>query len=137
MDINELILTDAAVEGIETGAWVGDIPNMPGLRLKVLGATSKAHVKANQAKLEMARKKSRKDLTGDQVADCMREVLAEVTLIEWDGITDGGKPVKFDRALAKKWMTSRNGRALADAVYWAAQKLDQDANTYVEEVTKN
>lgn len=137
MDINELILSDAAVEGIETGAWVGDIPDLPGVRLKVLGSSAKAHVKANQAKLEAARKKSRKDLSAEQAADCIREVLAEVTLVDWDGITDGGKSVKFDRELAKKWLTSRNGKKLADAVFWAAQKLDQDANSYVESVTKN
>lgn len=137
MDLNELILSDAAVEGIETGAWVGNIPGMPDLRLKVLGTSAKAHVKAHQAKLEEARKKSRKPLTDDQVATAVKEALAEVTLVDWDGITDNGKAVKFDRALAKKWLTSRNGKKLADAVFWCAQKLDEDATEYVETVTKN
>ena len=50
MDINELILTDAGVDAIEKGAWVGDLPGAPGVKLKVIGTASKAYRKAIQAK---------------------------------------------------------------------------------------
>lgn len=137
MDINELILSDAAVEGIETGAWVTNIPGMPDLRLKVLGASAKAHTKHHQKKIEELRKKNRKPLTNEQMADALKETLGEITLIDWDGLTDGGEPVPFDREKAIKWTTSRNGKKFADAVFWCSQKLDEDSKEYVEEVTKN
>lgn len=138
MDINELILSDEAVTGIESGAWVGEIPGMPDLRLKVLGSSSKAHAKAMQAKMEAYRKKNKgKPISDEQTAQVIREVLSETTLIDWEGLTQDGKPLKFDRALAKKWLTSRNGKRLADATYWCAQRLEEDAGAYVEEVTKN
>lgn len=137
MDINELILSDAAVEGIETGAWVTNIPGMPGLRLKVLGSSAKAHAKHHQKKIEELRKKSRKPLDNDQMSDALKETLAEVTLVDWDGLTNEGEPVPFDRETAKKWITSRNGKKFADAVFWCSQKLDEDSKEYVEEITKN
>jgi len=138
MDINELILSDAAVDAVENGAWVGDLPGAPGLNLKVLGTTSKAYRKAIQAKMERARKKQEgKPLSSEQVTSLVREVFAETALVDWQGLTSEGKDLPFDRELAKKWLTSRNGDMFSDLVATAAQRLDANANAYVETVTKN
>ncbi len=138
MDIKELILTDAGVDAIEKGAWVGDLPGAPGVNLKVIGTASKAYRKAIQAKMEAARKKQDgKPLTADQVTVLVREVFGEVALLDWKGLTSEGKELPFDRELAKKWLTSRNGDAFSDLVATAAQRLDASANQYAEQATKN
>ena len=138
MDINELILSDEAVDAIESGAWVGDLPGAPGVEVKVLGTSSKTYRKAMQAKLEVLRKKNKgKELTGEQVTNAVRQVFGEVGLIDWRGLTQDGNDLPFDRELAKKWLVSRNGEAFADIVASASQRLDADASSYVETVTKN
>lgn len=138
MDINELILSDAAVDAIESGAWVGDLPGAPGVEVKVLGTSSKAYRKALEAKLESLRKKLKgKPLSQEQVTNAVRLVFGEVGLIDWRGLTKDGAELAFDRDLAKQWLTSRNGEAFADIVAQASQRLDADANAYVEEATKN
>ena len=138
MDINQLILTDDAVNAIESGAWVGNLPGAPGVEVKVLGTTSAAYRKAIGAKMEAARKASKgAPLAQEQVTQMVREVFADVALIDWRGLEKDGKPFAFDREVARQWLTSRNGELFADLVATAAQRLDADANSYVETVTKN
>lgn len=138
MDINKLILSDAAVDALESGAWVGDLPGAPGVEVKVIGTTSKAYRKAIGAKIEALRKKSKgAPLEQEQVTACVREVFAEFALVDWRGLTKDGEPFPFDRDTARQWLTSRNGETFADIVANAAQRLDADANSYVETVTKN
>lgn len=136
MDINNLVLSDAALSVIDDGAWVGDFKNAPGVRLKVRGFRSKEARKLMEQKQAAARSKT-EQLTEQQLAEIMQEVLAESVLLDWDGITDNGKPVSYDRDLATKWLTSRNGEAFAGLVLDAAQRIDRQASDYVDSVSKN
>lgn len=138
MDINQLILSDAAIDALEGGAWVGELPGAPGVEVKVIGTTSAAYRKAIAAKIEALRKGSKGvPLDQDQVTACVREVFAEFALVDWRGLTKDGEPFLFDREVAKQWLTSVNGERFADLVAGAAQRLDADANSYAETVTKN
>lgn len=138
MDINSLLTPDAELKVIDEGAWIDDLPDAPGLRLRVIGLTSKDARKSQEQKQAQLRQKNRgKPLTSDQLAQCTKEVLAEVVLKDWEGLTSDGKAVPYSKELAKQWIESRNGERFTELVLDAAQRLDRDAGEFVEEVSKN
>lgn len=138
MDINEIIFSDEALNVIDTGTWVGDLIEAPGLELLVCGLRSKDAQKSMEQKQAHLRLKNRgKPLTTEQLAKTMRETLAEVVLKDWRGLKEGDKPVPYSKELATKWITSRAGEKFANLVLQAAQQVDDQANDFVEQVTKN
>lgn len=138
MDINDIILSDDALNAIDNGVWIDDLDGAPGLKLLVVGLTSKTAQKTLDQKQATARLKTRgKALNTDQLAKCMRETLAEVVLKGWEGLTQGGKPVEYSPELASEWILSRNGEKFTGIVLQAAQRVDDQANDLVKEVSKN
>ncbi|GHC52344.1 hypothetical protein GCM10010096_25520 [Alcaligenes pakistanensis] len=138
MDINELVLTDEALNVIDSGTWVGDLDGAPGVEFLVCGIGSKDAQKALTQKQAALRLKNRgKPLNEEQLSKAMRETLAEVVLKGWRGLKDGGKDLPYTPELATKFITSRNGERFAGMVLLAAQRVDADANLYVEELAKN
>lgn len=138
MDINQIVFSDEALQIIDHGTWVGDLPGLEGVRLKVCGMQSLDVRKALEAKQSKVRAKNGgAALTADQHAEITKEVLAEVVLKDWDGFTNNGEPLPYDKQLAKHWITKRNGEKLANVVLYASQKIDTDAQAFVEVVTKN
>lgn len=138
MELKHLVLTDDALNAIEKGTWVGDFDGHPDLAFKVLGWQSKESRDANAKEQEAARiANGGKPLDKEQFAACTRKVLADVILQDWRGLTDNGKPVKFDKAKAKEWLTSPNGERLAAIVLSAAQRVDANVYEYIEEASKN
>ena len=137
MDINSLLTTDEELKVIDEGTWVKDIPDAPGMSLKVTGWGAKRVQKLLEGKRIAARKKNRnKELSSEQSAKITREVLAEIVLQDWGGITDGGKDVAYSKDLATKWLTSRNGERFAALVLEAAMEVDANASEFVESVEK-
>lgn len=138
MEINSIILSDEALNALDNGAWVREIDGLPGVSLKVCGLSSPEAQKAINAKqAAMRAKNGGKPLAMEQLAKSVNETLAEVVLKDWEGFTDKGEPVPYSKALAKKWITARNGEKLAAIVLRTAQMVDADANAFVEEVGKN
>lgn len=138
MDINELVLTDEALALVDNGTWVGDLDGAPGVEFLVCGFQSKEARNLLEKKQAQARAKNRnKPLSIDQLTRCTREVLAEAVLKGWRGLKSGGKDLPYTKDAATKWLTSRNGEKLASLVLQAAQTLDDQANDFVVDVTKN
>lgn len=138
MDIKDLITPDEHFKVIDDGAWVGDFADAPGLELKVVGLRSKEARNAMDQKQAFLRKRNRgKPLTNEQLSQCTKEVLYEVALKDWKGLTDGDKEIPYDRKLAKMWIESRNGEDFMNLVLEACQHLDRNAGAFVGEVTKN
>jgi len=138
MDINDIILTDEALSVIDNGVWVGDIEGAPGMELQVIGLTSKSAQKTLEKKQTAERLKNRgKPLSTEQLAKCMRETLAEVVLKGVRGLTKDGQPVDVSLSTAAGWVGSRNGEKFAGMVLQAAQRVDDQANDFVKEVSKN
>src|SRR5690625_4483828 len=109
MDINDILVSDDALAVIDQGTWVDMSDEAPGLELKVCGLRSESARKAIKDKQTVIRKKNRgKELTEDQNASVMKEVLHEVVLKDWRGLKSDGEPLDYDAALAKQWITSRN-----------------------------
>lgn len=138
MELNSLVLTQEAVNVIDNGAWVGDLPGAEGLELFVVGMESEQAKKAMVTAQANTRLKNKgAPLTGEQHADATRLVLADVVLKDWRGLTEGGNPVAYDKAKAQEWITSRRGERFAGMVLIAAQRLDASAQDFVETVAKN
>lgn len=138
MDINELVLTDDALNLIDNGTWVGDFVEAPEVEFLVCGIKSDAAQKALEAKQARQRQKNRgKPLSTEQLARCMQETLCEVVLKDWRGLKDGGKDLPYSKELATKFIMSRNGDKFAGLVLQAAQRVDDNANDFVETVKKS
>lgn len=124
---------------IAEGQWVGGIPNMGDLRLRVRGISSPT-VAAARARKERAVPRKERDRDGSlKHATSMRitgEILHEVILIDWEGVLDDkGKPLPFDAELAAKLCTDPDWIEFANAVAWAANVVDNGGD--VEEIAGN
>lgn len=122
------------------GAWVGEIPEMGDLRLRVRGENS-PKVAALRARKLRAVPKSKRGRDGMPVFSEMvrvtAEVLHEVVLLDWDGLTCDGKPVKFDPDLALQWLTDPDYQEFADAVAWSAKVVANGDANRTEDIAGN
>lgn len=138
MEISKLVLSDAVIDAIDNGAWVDEIPSFDGIKLKVRGMNSEPVRKAMEAKQAEQRKKNKGEpLTPEQHKKITQEVLGEVVIQDWAGFTESEVPIAFDKKLAAKWISSRNGEKLASIVLWAAAQVDENAEKFVEKASKN
>ena len=113
---------------VEAGEWVSDIPGFGDARLRVRGLESSVFATLRSRK---ERKVARDDRERDgslKPAAARRvfgEALAECILLEWDGLTEGGKPLPYDEARAREFCTNPDFSPFADAVVWAASYVDR------------
>lgn len=125
MDIKNLRRDIAA---IEAGDWVGDIPNMGSLALKVRGIGSVQYQTA-LARLAKAVGIEERDRDGTLLPDvALRvtgEAAAEALLLDWAGLENDGQPVPFDAKLAREWLTQPEYRHFLDAVIWSAGVMER------------
>lgn len=138
MDINDLVLNEKALSVIDKGEWMPAGDEAPGVEFLVTGLQSEGSQKLMKQKTAAARMKNRgKALSEEQYAAITKEVLVEETLKDWRGIKSDGKDLPYSKELARKFIMSRGGQRFVGMVLGAAQRLDNEANAYVEEVTKN
>lgn len=125
---------------ISEGVWVSDIPEAGDLRLKVRGMTSPLVQSLMSRKLRAVPKED-KGRDGspklEVVTRITSEVLFEAVLLDWDGLTEDGNPVKYSSALAKEWLTNPDYKEFADTVAWAARAVDAGEAEAVEAVEGN
>jgi|SRR5690625_1541508 len=138
MDIKDLILSDEALAVVDAGTWVDMSDEAPGVELFVTGLRSAEARKALREKQAFARKKNRgKELSDEQHSEITKEVLCEHILKGWRGLKSDGKDLEYDPELARSFIMARNGERFSELVITAAQRLDEEANDFVEEVSKN
>lgn len=137
MDISKIKKDPAA---INAGQWVGEIPDMGDLRLKVRGMSSTTF-RDERAKLERAVPKEDRNRDGSLSAAAglrvVGQAMANVGLLDWDGLTDGGNPVAYNKALATEWLTNPEFEHFLDATVWAARVVDAGEADKVKEVAGN
>lgn len=127
-------------DAIETGKWVDGIPGMGELRLKVRGIGSRLYLSRVAA---LSRQRPREDrnadnsLKPDVAIEISGRAVYETILLDWDGLTDGGDPVKYSKDLALEWCTNPDYRPFLDAVFWAAQVVERGEASVREELAKN
>lgn len=138
MDINDLVLSEKALAVIDKGEWMPAGEEAPDLEFLVTGLQSEGAQKLMEKKLLDLRKKNRnKPLTQKQINQATKEVLVEEVLRDWRGLTDGGKDIPYSKALAEKYIMARGGSKFYALALTAAEELDREANSFVEDVTKN
>lgn len=139
MDINDLETPEAVVRKIEGGTWIDEIPEFPGLRLRVRGSESKLF-KAELASILQEVPRKERDRNGRPTHDAYMKAqsvaAAKCLLLEWDGLESNGEPVPYDQQLAKKLITHPRGK-LIDAVITAANIASIEAAAITEEIEKN
>lgn len=124
----------------ENGAWVDDIPEMEGLRLKVRGSNN-ADWRRLQARLidAVPRKKRIGGRLDPDVQDSiMSSCLLNCCLLDWDGLEDDdGNTILYDKKMAEKLLKEPEYRRFRDSVVWAASVVAENASADQEETAGN
>lgn len=122
------------------GKWISDIPGCGDLRLRVRGENS-PKVAALRARKLRAVPKGKRDRDGaptfEEMMRVTAEVLHEAVLLDWDGLTNGGKAVKYDADLAREWLTNPDYQEFADAVAWASRVVANGDDEATEDLAGN
>jgi len=125
---------------IEQGEWIGDLPGMGDLQVKVRGLNN-ADFRLLQAKLIQAippKRRRRGFIHPDDMDRIMGRCLLETVLLDWKGITDEvGKEVPYIRELAEEILTSGNYPEIRVAIEQAALLVGEDQSDADEELAKN
>ena len=128
------------VDRQENGAWVDDIPEMEGLRLKVRGSNN-ADWRRLQARLVDAvprKKRMGGRLDPDEQDRIMSSCLLNCCLLDWDGLEDSdNKPIPYSKDMAKQLLTEPQYRRFRDGVVWAASVVAENAALDQEEIAGN
>lgn len=137
MDINDLKRDSAAAS---EGKWIADIPDLGNVRLRVRGLSSPKVIALRSRKERAVPRKERMrdgSLTPETAIRIGGEVLHEAVLLDWDGLTSDGKPVKYDPKLAADWCTNPDFQDFSNAVAWAAMVVDRGAADMTEDLAGN
>lgn len=112
---------------LNEGEWIDDIPDMDGYRFKVRSTNYKPFRVATAG---LARSSGKKLRTAEGVvafAVAGGKALAEHILLDWDGPTENGKPLKYDPKKALAILTADDDFGIGDAyrraVEWAGDQV--------------
>lgn len=107
---------------IEEGAWVNQIPQLPGVRLKVRGLGNRDYRRFEAKLIREIPREARIDGLDPADADAIEaRCLAETVLIDWDGIEgDDGAPQRLTPEIALGYLQDPDYLVLRNAVVYAA-----------------
>lgn len=133
-------LSDMKVDSgrIESGDWVGDLPGLPSLRLKVRG-TGNSTYRALQSKLVRAVPAAER-IEGLSLAhqeSIMTELLLQTVLVDWSGLEDEAGEIKYSPERARELLLDPELRALRDAVATAGDIVANRRKSDLEQAEKN
>ncbi|KRE02598.1 hypothetical protein ASE61_15080 [Bosea sp. Root670] len=124
----------------EEGAWIGDLPEMGGVRLHVRGIGC-AEFRKLQAKLVEALPRSKR--IGGRIAQeeqdrITGECLHRTILLGWEGFeNDDGSPIEYSAEQAKAFMTEPAFSKIREAVVTAASLVAEGVAADTEELAGN
>ncbi len=126
---------------LSEGRWIDDIPDNPDLRLLVRSTNYKPFRVATAG---LARRSGKKLQTDVGLADFTVDAgkpLAEHILLGWDGITSGGKAIKYDTKTALALLTADDDHGIGSkfrrAVEWAGDQVAEQIAEVTEEASGN
>lgn len=127
----------------ERGDWISDIPGMGDLRLQVR-SFSCGDYQAFLAR-EFAAVPREQRVEGKVNAPLMPEVrdaivnrgTAEIILLGWDNLTEGGEPVPFSKERALEYLTNPDYRVFGEAVTYAGSVVERIREDEVQAATGN
>jgi hypothetical protein len=128
----------------ETGDWVGDLPGMDDLRLKVRGfsnadfgaITSREASKVSREQREGGRRDGAPlPHVREQI---MVKAMTDAILLDWDGLTDDeGQPIPYTKETAAQLLSDPDCRPFRDAVSLAAARVEEFSEDQVQAVAGN
>lgn len=135
-------LTELAVDAdrAENGAWIGDIPEMEGLRLKVRGNMNADWRRLQARLLDTVPRKKRLGgrVDPDEMDRIIGSCLLNACLLDWEGLEDeDGKPIPYSKQFAQKLLTEPEYRRFRDGVSWASQMIAETTEADREDAVGN
>lgn len=121
---------------INEGAWVDNIPGLPGVSLKVCG---NANPKARTIAAEMISNLPRGKRNHEDLAKIERRQIAEVLLVDWKGIQDNegnDLPCTPDN-IAMIMADDDLAVVFTEAVNYAANQVGDQVSADIEDDAKN
>lgn len=116
---------------IEHGAWVDDLPNLPGVAVKVRGAFNSDY---NALFSKLAKQYSADELKNDDVqTEIDNDLLLQTILVDWSGIED----FPFNADNARVAVTDPELVIFRRAINYAANNVARLGRASLEEAAKN
>lgn len=138
MDIDVIKVDSTAAK---EGRWVDNLPEMkPEVRLMVRGMSTPEFAAAQsrlQRQVTPDEKLANGDLKPDIALRIMGTAIVEAVLLDWEGLTSGGKKLPYSEKTAIELMTDRNYRKFQDAVVYASRVVDNGRAAADEELMGN
>lgn len=125
---------------VESGEWISDIPQMGEVRLKVrsLNYSVFKTLISRKSRAVPTKDRERDNSIKEDVLHRIRgEALHEAILLDWDGLTDAGKPVPFNSDQALQLLTEKDFADFQYAVLYAAGVAGKDRADLAAEAAKN
>lgn len=131
-------IEDIAVDTnlIEQGAWVSDIPELEGVRLKCRGSDNKDWRRMAQHLVNAVPRKKRIPLLDPAEQDRVNAiVIRECGLLDWEGIEDNdGNPVPYSKKKAEEYL---NVKKFRDGALYACFQVSEGLIDEVEALAGN
>lgn len=136
MDLNQLKV-DA--NKVEEGEWIGDLPDVGDLRLKVRGLGNRDYRRLMNRLAEAVprQKKQRGRIDPDEMDKITNKCLLETVLLDWENLSQGGQQIPFSKDLAKQLLEDRNFERFRNAVLTAANQVGEATLEELEEAAGN
>lgn len=133
MKISQIKKAGAA---INEGAWVDNIPGLPGVSLKVCG---NSNPKARTIAAEMISALPRGKRNHEDLSKIERRQIVEVLLVDWKGISDdNGDPLPYSRENLEKIMADSDlAVVFTEAVNYASGQVAEQISADIEDDAKN
>ena len=123
------------------GHWIGDIPDMPDVELKVRSTNYKPFRVATAGLARRSGKKLNSDAGIADFTVAAGKPLAEHILLDWKGLTQNGKPLKFTIDQATAILTADDdhgiGAKFRRAVEWAGDRVAEKLFDQTKEAEGN
>lgn len=124
------------------GEWVDDIPNHPGVRLKVRSRNYKPFNVAHDGLLRSFGKRATQAHNSQIYQAKAGELLAQHILLDWENAVQvKGKPAKYSKDIAVKVLTSVDergmGQTFRDVVAYAAGIVADNHLGMAEDIAGN
>ncbi|WLA80281.1 hypothetical protein [Bradyrhizobium elkanii] len=131
-------IEDIAVDTklVEEGAWVSDIPELEGVRLKCRGSDNKDWRRMSQHLVNAVPRKKRIPLLDPAEQDRINAIVVrECGLLDWEGIEDNdGNPVLYSKKKAEEYLQVKKFR---DGALYACFQVSEGLVDEVETLAGN
>lgn len=123
------------------GEWIGDIPDMEGVEFKVRSTNYKPFRVATAGLARRSGKKLNTDEGLNTFNIATGKPLAEHILLDWKGVTSGGKDLKFSKDQAVAILTAEDdfgiGTMFRRGVEWAGDQVADRIGARAKEAAGN